>query len=121
MWGPQNKGTKEIKLKKGGKRGPLVLTKPELDKNAWGESRRRNIRGAAGSTTGPGEQEKLPRGEGSSLGRWARRGSGRQPPECEGWGSALSLGDQRIPGLTCRLLAEPQCSRDKTGHGCLWF
>lgn len=36
-----------------------MLTKPELDTNAWGESRYRNIRGAGGGPQVLGEQEKL--------------------------------------------------------------
>ena len=94
-WGPQNKGTKEIKLQKGEKRGPRVLTKLELDKNVWGESRHRNMRGTGGRTTGLGGTGETLRSQGDGRGE----GLNDRPPECEGWGSALSLGDQCFPGF----------------------
>lgn len=53
------------------------------------------MRGTGGKTTGPG-------GAGEALHSWGDgRGEGLndRPPECEGWGSALSLGDQRFPGF----------------------
>ena len=92
-----------------------MLTKPELDTNAWGESWYRNIRGAGGRTTGPGGAGEAlhSSGDGGEERKWM---SGFQ--NVKAGGSALSLGDQRVPGLKCRLLAEPQCSRDQTGHSC---
>ena len=65
-----------------------MLTKPELDKNAWGESRHRNIRGAGGRTTGPrGAGEALhSSGDGGEERKWT---SGLQ--NVKAWGLLYPL------------------------------
>lgn len=88
------------------------MTKPELDINAWGGSRNRNVRGRRVRTTGSGGAGGTLHSCGDGIGEEL---SGR-PSEFEDSGSAFSLDGQGFPCLRSKLLAKPQHSGTRRGQ-----